>query len=258
MEYSKKHKAFLQVFLQNGIISAHEARGIAVKIFDNTDTVDSHALLINIQLQIVNMALKSVKCEHTGEEFWVLVSTILDDSTKFQQEYTHAQLELLRKIYAEIITSATKSVSGTDCLNFCTTLENRLSKHDGEDFLNEMIAKQWLYCSNGIFYMGARSIAEQLLYFKSTYDDALANCVLCKQVIFYGHTCQECNHIIHNHCLFNYARIQKPLKCPQCSKPMPDVEIEDTQDVTNDDSMEVSQDQTQNVSQTKKKRSRRH
>ncbi|XP_051174363.1 non-structural maintenance of chromosomes element 1 homolog [Leptopilina boulardi] len=255
MDYSDKHKAFLQVFLQNGIVSADDALAIAVKIFDNNTSVASHALIINMQLQVVNMALKSVKCEHTGVEFWVLVSTILDDSTKFQLEYTHAQLELLRKIYAEIITSTNKCISGTDCLNLCSNLENRLSKHDGEIFLNEMVAKQWLYCSNGIFYMGARSIGEQLIYFKSTYDDAMLNCVLCKQVIFYGHTCQECNNVIHNHCLHNYAKIQKPLKCPHCSKPMPDVEIlDDTQDVTNDDSMDVSQ----NVSQAKRKRGRRH
>lgn len=33
MDYSDKHKAFLQVFLQNGIVSADDALGIAVKIF---------------------------------------------------------------------------------------------------------------------------------------------------------------------------------------------------------------------------------
>lgn len=35
MEYTDKHKAFLQVFLQHGILSALDARGIAVKIFGN-------------------------------------------------------------------------------------------------------------------------------------------------------------------------------------------------------------------------------
>lgn len=49
---------------------------------DNNTSVAAHALLINVELQILNMALKSVKCEHTGEEFWVLVSTIINDSTK--------------------------------------------------------------------------------------------------------------------------------------------------------------------------------
>ncbi|XP_033211269.1 non-structural maintenance of chromosomes element 1 homolog isoform X2 [Belonocnema kinseyi] len=208
------------------------------------------------------MSLKLVKCEHTGQEYWMLVSSILDDSTKFQLEFNHAQLELLRKIYSEIITSNAKGISGTVCLNMCSNLENKITKHDAEEFLSEMVSRKWLYLSNGIYYMGARSIGELLLYFKCTYEDSLTNCVLCKHVIFHGHICQECHSVLHNYCLLNYAKIQKPLKCPNCSKPMPDVEIDDSQgpEETNfigNGNSAGSDDSEEEIPQVKKRRSRR-
>jgi len=38
---------------------------------------------------------------------------------------------------------------------------------------------------DGKFYMGVRSIAELLQYFKDTYEDNLQICTLCKQELFY-------------------------------------------------------------------------
>ena len=53
-----------------------------INFTDNNTSVSSHALVINLQLQILNMSLKSITCEHTGQEYWMLVSNIVDDSTK--------------------------------------------------------------------------------------------------------------------------------------------------------------------------------
>lgn len=38
---------------------------------------------------------------------------------------------------------------------------------------------------DGKYYMGVRSIAELLQYFKDTYEENLQICALCKQELFY-------------------------------------------------------------------------
>lgn len=63
----------------------------------------------------------------------------------FQLEFSQAQLDLLRNIYSEIITSNAGQVSSTWCLNLCSTLNHRLTKAEAEEFLQLLVDRKWLF-----------------------------------------------------------------------------------------------------------------
>lgn len=209
----------LQAIMHEGALDEKRGKELISKLFGHENT--AHVLNeINAKLQPLYMIVKCVNCEVTGQLYWVWASTVQDKIANFHPEFSQAQLTLLRTIYSEIVTSNNGHVSSTWCLNLCSTLNVKLSKANAEEFLYEMVNRNWLACKNGKYYMGVRSIVELLQYFKDTYQDNLQTCTLCKQVLFYGEKCDQCNTTTHVYCLENYAMNRGGLECPNCHYPI--------------------------------------
>ncbi|XP_020279568.1 non-structural maintenance of chromosomes element 1 homolog [Pseudomyrmex gracilis] len=225
MSYSKKHKVLLQAIIQEGALSEYEGKKLVLELFGH-DHIAKVLNDINIKLQLLNMTIKCVNCEVTGNLYWILASTVQEKSANFPLEFSQAQLELLRNIYSEIITSNTGKVSSTWCLNLCSTLNHRLTKTEAEEFLQLLVNRKWLFYKNGKYYIGVRSIAELQQYFKDTYDDNFTTCILCKQSLYYGAKCDSCDTTTHVYCLKAYMRNSK-LGCPNCHSAMPGITYSD-------------------------------
>lgn len=193
-----------------------KAKDLVIKLFNN-DKVSLIMNEINEQLQPLNMLIKRAQCEITGQQYWILISIILDEVTRFQDEFSKAQLALLRNIFSEIITSSNGCVQSTVCLNLGSLPEVKLSKTEAEEFLNDTVNRKWLIYKEGYYYMGIRSIAELMPYFRATYDNNLSICCLCKQVIFHGEKCNHCENLFHLYCLKRFAMVYNPIKCPNCN-----------------------------------------
>lgn len=162
------------------------------------------------------MLIKTVTCEVAGDTYWALTSTTLQDLNTFQIEFSKDQLALLRKIFSEIITSD-GFISSTACLNFCSLLDTKLLKIDANEFLDDVVKRKWLFLKNGQYYMGVRSIAELMPYFKATYEDSLQSCSICKEIIFFGKKCTHCETIMHLACLKKYAKVTRSCRCATCA-----------------------------------------
>ncbi|KYM96077.1 Non-structural maintenance of chromosomes element 1 like protein [Cyphomyrmex costatus] len=184
MPYSNEHKTVLQAIMHEGAL--HEARGkeLVIRLFKHNNTAQILSE-INTKLRPLCMTIKSINCEVTGELYWIFANTVQDKTASFNSEFSQAELALLRNVYSEIVTSNSGWVSSTFCLNLCPSINLKLSKTDAEQFLLEMVNRQWLCCKDGKYYMGVRSIAELLQYFKDTYEGNLHICTLCKQELFY-------------------------------------------------------------------------
>ncbi|XP_047352030.1 non-structural maintenance of chromosomes element 1 homolog isoform X1 [Vespa velutina] len=213
--YSESHKIFLQAIMQEGILQDEDSKELIITLFGNEE-VKNIIYEINSKLQPLNMMIKTVICEITGDTYWAVTSTILQDISSFQVQFSRAQLELLRKIFSEIITSTNGCVSSTICLNLCSSLDTKLLKIDATEFLDYIVDKKWLTLKNGQYYIGVRSIAELMPYFKETYDNSLHICNLCKEVIFFGQRCIHCEAMMHIICLKRYAEVMHPLQCATC------------------------------------------
>ncbi|XP_012536712.1 non-structural maintenance of chromosomes element 1 homolog [Monomorium pharaonis] len=217
MDYGKQHKTLLQTIIHEGALHEDNGKELVIRLFDHNDTTKV-LNEINAQLQPLYMVIKCVNCEVTGQLYWIFANTIEDKTARLHPEFSQVELALLRNVYSEIVTSNNGYVSSTLCLNLCSMLSVKLSKADAEQFLQKMVDRKWLCRKDGKYYMGVRSLAELLQYFKDTYDGNIQICTLCDQELFYGEKCKECFAMTHVYCLENYAR-NGGLGCPKCRLP---------------------------------------
>ncbi|XP_076643993.1 SMC5-SMC6 complex component Non-SMC element 1 [Halictus rubicundus] len=229
MVYTQKHKILLQTIVHKGLLDENEAKDLVIKLFDN-DNVSLVINQINEQLQPLNMLIKRCQCEITGQLYWIFISTLLDEVTRFQDEFSKVQLALLRNIFSEIITSSDGFIQSTVCLNLCSLPDVKMSKGEAEEFLNAIVNRKWLAYQYGNYYMGVRSITELMPYFRATYEGNLSICCLCKQVIFHGERCNSCQSLLHLHCLKRYATVHNSVTCPTCHSVLPNIDFCGTTD----------------------------
>lgn len=108
MAYTTEHKIFLQTLMHRGLLDENKAKDIVIKLFSklafrryfylslfhvhtlkqklhisDNDRTSMIVNQINEQLQPLNMLIKKAQCEITGQAYWVLVSTIMDDVTRY-------------------------------------------------------------------------------------------------------------------------------------------------------------------------------
>lgn len=212
--YRNEHKIILQTVMNEGALHEDRVRELVIRLFDHNNMARVLSE-INAKLRPLYMTVKCINCELTGQLYWIFTSTVQDKIASFHPEFSQAELDLLRSVYSEIVSSHNGCVSSTFCLNLCSTLDQKLTKTDGEEFLKKMVDRKWLCCKDGKFYMGVRSIGELLQYFKDTYENNLQICTLCKQELFHGEKCEKCDAITHVYCLENYTR-NGGLGCPNC------------------------------------------
>lgn len=205
----------LQSIIHEGALHENRGKELVSELFGHNNTAQV-LVEINAKLQPLHMIVKSINCEVTGQLYWVWTSTMQDKVASFHPEFSQAELALLRNIFSEIVTSNSGHVSSTWCLNLCSSLNQKLTKANAQEFLYEMVNRKWLLCKSGKYYMGVRSIVELLQYFKDTYQENLQTCTLCKQILFYAEKCNQCNTATHVYCLKNYAKTRGNLECPNC------------------------------------------
>ncbi|KAF3427706.1 hypothetical protein E2986_08914 [Frieseomelitta varia] len=229
MVYNKEHKLILQTIMHDGFLSENKAKELIIKLFNDNKVVPV-INQINEKLQPLNMLIKRIQCEITGQLYWVLISTVLDEVTRFQTEFSKNQLALLRIIFSEIIISDNGCIQSTVCLNLCSSSDVKMSKADAENFLEDMVNRKWLIYKDGYYYMGIRSITELMPYFKATYESNLNTCYLCKQILFHGKKCTNCETFFHLYCLKKFTMVCDPMKCPNCNTVISDVDLSGIQD----------------------------
>ncbi|XP_031776008.1 non-structural maintenance of chromosomes element 1 homolog isoform X1 [Apis florea] len=229
MVYSNNHKIILQILMNEGFLNENKAKEFVIKLF-NDDKVSIIINQINEQLQPLNMLIKKAWCEITGQIYWILISTIFDEITRFQSEFSKDQLTLLRTIFSEIITSNNGCIQSTICLNLCSLPDIKISKAKAEEFLNDVVNKKWLAYKDGYYYMGVRSITELMPYFKATYENNLNICNLCKQIIFHGKKCNNCETSFHLYCLKKFIMIYNSIKCSNCNTVISDIDLSGVSD----------------------------
>lgn len=220
--YSESHKIFLQTIMHEGILHDQDGKELVITLFGN-EQMKNVIYEINTNLEPLSMMIKAVTCEITGETYWGITSTILQDVSSYQTQFPRTHLELFRKILSEIISARNGCVSSTVCLNLCSSVDVKLLKIDASKFLDYMVDKKWLFLKNGKYYIGVRSIVELMPYFKATYDDSLHSCNLCKEIVFFGQRCTNCETKMHKPCLERYAEVVDSLQCVSCKN---DIELD--------------------------------
>ncbi|XP_043272322.1 non-structural maintenance of chromosomes element 1 homolog isoform X2 [Venturia canescens] len=254
MAYGDKHRTFVQILMQAGIMSENIIQQVVTEIFAQ-NPVSYHVAFINLHLDTVGFMIKSCLSELTGERYYMLTSTTMETATIPQTQFTKAQLEMLRCIYGGIIESPEGRVLGNACLGLCGKMENPITLTNAQVFLDNVVRSKWLDFKDNHYYIGPRSIMELMSYFKSTHDKAFNVCSLCKQTVFHGRPCEQCETMSHLYCLARAAKVQNPLKCSNCKVELPTDDLPDVPD-TRSNVNDATQLGTQS-SQTRVKRSKK-
>ncbi|XP_076294800.1 SMC5-SMC6 complex component Non-SMC element 1 isoform X5 [Lasioglossum baleicum] len=192
MVYTKQHKILLQTIIHEGLLDENKAKDLVIKLFDH-DNIPLVINQINEQLQPIHMLIKRCECEITGQLYWIFISTLLDEVTRFQDEFSKEQLALLRNIFSEIITSHNGFIPSTLCLNLCSLPDVKMSRGEAEEFLNIIVYRKWL--------------------------------------AYQGQRCNSCQSLLHLHCLRRYATAHNSVTCPTCHSVFPNVDFGTTDNV---------------------------
>ncbi|XP_015113110.1 non-structural maintenance of chromosomes element 1 homolog [Diachasma alloeum] len=228
---------FLQVVQTKGVMSDEDVVREVVAIFGD-NTTKRQIQMINRRLEPFNMTIKSTNCELTGKNYWVFTANVIDKVMTYPGQFTDVQLEFIRKVFSEIISSEEGYASTMTCINVRSQMTGKFSPTEAEQMLYEMVEQMWLHHQDGKVYIGVRSIGELMPYFKDSYADGLNVCSMCKDTLFHGYRCEECQTAVHLYCLAKAFKYQKNLKCLGCETP---VQVKNLPEIE-DDSMEVEED----------------
>ncbi|CAL1275842.1 unnamed protein product [Larinioides sclopetarius] len=66
--------------------------------------------------------------------------------------------------------------------------------------------------NDGYYFFSTRAIAELHYFFKENYSENISTCYLCKNIVFQGPVCQNCDIKLHNYCM-KRSGIKM---CPSC------------------------------------------
>ncbi|XP_066593821.1 non-structural maintenance of chromosomes element 1 homolog [Prorops nasuta] len=256
--YTKYHKMFLQSLMEETAMKMDVANSLAFTLFNHHKAAKEIAV-INQVLDRVKMMIKKMVCDVTGHCYWVLVNTVTDETKILFKPFSKAQTNFIRDTLTEIGMSSEGFKSNMDILNFCSKL--KLSMAEGQMLLDNLVENKWLVVHEGQYYIGVRSKGQLMPFFKSTFgEDNISSCPFCKQTIFYGINCINCESLIHLSCLANFAKTQTTVDCLKCNKPISLEHIEIPEGCNNneeEEEMELTQTSSKRASQKLRKSAKR-
>ncbi|GFX17418.1 non-structural maintenance of chromosomes element 1 homolog [Trichonephila clavipes] len=213
-----QHKIFLQAFMWKKICNSDEVRDLFKKchIITNVESGDLPVFVmkINSALKPLNMAIHKGTDELTGESYYILINSNNNNISRLVPEYKVQELEVFKSITSSIVKSDDGKISSTDALNL--EIEAKISKKEVNDMLQMFKKDGWLCEKEGYFFFSTRAIAELQHFFRENYADYVSSCELCKNIVFQGPSCNNCERKLHNHCKESYFTRSKV--CPTCNR----------------------------------------
>lgn len=102
--------------------------------------------------------------------------------------------------------------------------KKKMREDDATALLERLCREKWLSApQDDILSIGPRSLLELRQYIEGEYEEHIAECTMCSDVVFKGETCVNaaCPTKMHHHCARTWFR-GKPRKCVTCTNPWQD------------------------------------
>ncbi|XP_011305379.1 non-structural maintenance of chromosomes element 1 homolog [Fopius arisanus] len=246
-------QSFLQVLMTKGVMSQEDVAREIVFIFGD-NIVEGQIQMINEKIAPYNFVIKSANCELSGMKYWIFTANVMDKVMNYPGRFTRVQLEYVRKVFSEIINSEEGYISTITCINVRSQMTGQLSATEAESTLTMMIDQMWVHQQGDNVYMGVRSVGELMPYFRESYADGLNACLMCRNTIFHGYRCENCQGVSHLYCIAKAVKYQKNLKCLGCAAP---VRAQNLPEIHEDDSMDLDEDDVSSVRNPKTSKARK-
>ncbi|XP_018580379.1 non-structural maintenance of chromosomes element 1 homolog [Anoplophora glabripennis] len=224
------HRYFVQYMLQNGTSTVNNAITYCRHVSQGKVDSMTHlkTLVIEINREISKQFYKIVffVCEVTNQNVVIWLNTKNDDISKHQISFSTIELEYFDSILKEILNSEEHRITFIVCINITSTLTSQFSRDSGQTVLNKWLKGGYYVKRGDYIHLGPRTILEFTAYLRSNCPDSLCN--LCSEIVFTGKKCNECNKLLHSHCLSTYLSNQNV--CPCCRNEWTQASEEETQD----------------------------
>ncbi|XP_055689622.1 non-structural maintenance of chromosomes element 1 homolog [Lutzomyia longipalpis] len=219
------HKAIVMVMMGRGIMEKDD-------FIDNFDELKDHYIehpavvdaeveptleKINEKLANYDFAISLTKYEYSGEEFYVFVSTTQSPENRFQNVYTHEEIQFFPALIKEIITTEEANISPIDVLNLSSKLETPITKGRAEELLEEWTDVGYFHRIDDMIFLGPRMLVEFNGYLAVHFADYIQMCFICKNTVYKALSCSasSCSVVTHSSCINRYHE-NFPNMCPSC------------------------------------------
>ncbi|KAJ1975899.1 hypothetical protein H4R33_006561 [Dimargaris cristalligena] len=226
MAYTDAHRLFLQNCLLERCLPQSKAEQIFQKCLsatssDQTKRNFQDALLtVNVALDPINLELRTIQDEISGERMVAIVNTKGDDIAQMATSYSASELNAFKHLIKLIMTADDGNfcVASTATINDIYHLGTHGSKLLVQEFLKDLVRSQWLDLSAAGYYsLSNRSIVDLQTYLKEEYIECISECFLCKEIVTKGERCprEDCGTALHVYCARKYIPVHRN-QCPSC------------------------------------------
>ncbi|XP_055843861.1 non-structural maintenance of chromosomes element 1 homolog [Episyrphus balteatus] len=221
MEEVKQH--FVQVCASYGSLTKADATEILRPICAKYEVrlpEDSHFKKfikdINEELNRYDHDIAFVKYPISKEEFLVF-RTMNSKVIRFLNNLSEQDRNYFRLLLTTIASSDEYGIPDIRAINLSTMLPDKpLAKNRAEDLLQNWKHVGYFYQSDNTLFFGPRMMVEFESLLLSSFPDDVKECSLCKTIVLWDPSCNECETKFHSECIRKY--LIKKSNCPACQK----------------------------------------
>ncbi|XP_065342532.1 non-structural maintenance of chromosomes element 1 homolog isoform X2 [Cloeon dipterum] len=237
MDYGDSHRRFLKCLMAaNNVVAQNKTIEMYCQCRNgDDDKMPEDATLdvgipkfieqINQQIEPLNLSIKLVTCEATGEKFYVLYTAQENELTKLvaARQWGRNERMVLKTIVRSIVSSSHGKVTVATCARDCAELPDKIKRADVVKALETLLRENWLIEVDGHVYIGTRSMVELKKFLMDEFKEQAGICKLCIELALRGESCpSNCGVKVHQTCKKVYFSKSKKQVCMGCSKPWPD------------------------------------
>uniref|UniRef100_A0A1B6KW66 Non-structural maintenance of chromosomes element 1 homolog n=2 Tax=Graphocephala atropunctata TaxID=36148 RepID=A0A1B6KW66_9HEMI len=210
--FGSRHQLMLQYLLHERMIKKVDLIRVHRDLFEGESELQSVLATITTKIKPLKMDIKQVICDLTGETYFVLFQTTGESFFPKCCIFTTSQLEFIKQIIIGIVLSTDGAVGKIQSINSCKTMSKSEAGDAIEYFVKEKI---FMEVSKLGLCLSPLAVVEFEPYLRTGFDGNLLVCDLCKQLVFVGKTCDNCEQKVHLHCLDKWIKSERS-ECPLC------------------------------------------
>jgi len=228
--YGDCHIIFVQYMMQHRIVSQDKIHVKMKQFCDFYKTefkismMESFLETVNDGINPFNKEIKLVRKEKDGSFYYVLYQMLPDrNRSLLSKTFSVAETEYFKKFLEHLVSRNNQtpgSISSVFALNINLELKNKMSKVSINQFLEDLIQKNYLEVNHGCYSLSTKSIFELEHFLLNHFSDDIKICKSCNKLVLSGVDCTKCKDRFHNYCITEYMNILTneniKLKCQSC------------------------------------------
>ena len=263
--YDDSSRAFLQAMLARGCVNLEDGKEVLAAILTasqgedqpavaaasvSDDDFGTHIALIREAVTPLDLDVRSIRDQISGERMWAIINMHSDPSTQLATIHGPEEIAFIKRLLDSMFEKFNSRRMETMCITAAQArrvarpARDRDSNANGEgapaakgltkvsqvdEVLASLVDEGWLQRSAAGFYsLTPRALMELWGWLHETYNDPdagagawqrIKSCEACKEIVTAGQRCADpdCPVRLHDICQDAYWRSRRERECPSCA-----------------------------------------